>query len=283
MPQRRYRNNLSNYSAYSNIGTVGFNPVTFNPVTFEPKENDMTLLAQGMARDEARRGNAFTTYETLNKTLADYGKKFSDDPETKAWFDANNKRITDVVNQSIQAGDWERAMLDSQKLASEFVNSREFQDRQRSWEKYNEKLTQVDAMLKNNQIDQDTYDWWVKNNKYKFNPETGSYTDIDMPVASISWPEFTYQALKFITPDVKNVTRGRTFNRTEPGNTTQDASNPKGIATKGGGYQSTISKQKVTKEEIRTQLDNIMKTIPSGARRLNQDYEVRKDVEATIW
>lgn len=277
MSQRRYRNNLSNYSAYNNIGTIGFNPVTFNPVTFEPKENDMTLLAQGMARDEQRRDNAFTTYEALNNKLGELTKTFSDDPETKKWFDDNNKRITDIVNQSIQAGDWERAMLDSKRLAGEFVNSREFQDRQRSWVEYNQNLTDVKNRLQNKQIRQNTYDWWVENNKYQFDSATGKYRPLNMPVDDIDWTQFSALAAQMIQPDTSQSSKGHQEQITKPGNTEVDAIyNPRGTATKGGGYQSSNSRSQVTPEQIRKNIDAIIRNIPDGERRLRQDFEVNR-------
>ena len=278
MPQRRYRNNLSNYSAYNNIGTIGFNPVTFNPAVFEPKENDMTLLAQGMARDEQRRDNAFTTYEALNNKLGELTKTFSDDPETKKWFDDNNKRITDIVNQSIQAGDWERAMLDSKRLAGEFVNSREFQDRQRSWAEYNQNLTDVKNRLQNGKISQETFDWWQKNNGYAFDSSTGKYKKLQMPVDDIDWREETVRGFAMIKPS--QIQSQRTLNRKREGvgyGEKDPTLNPNEIGSKDTGWTRGSSLQQVKEQDIIDNMERGIFATADGRRRLNQDYNVKYD------
>ena len=124
MPRQR-RNTLSDMSAYNNIGNVGFNPVVFNPTVFEPKENDMTLLANAMAKNEERTNKAYEAYKDTNNSLGKINALLSTDDETKQWFDTESKRITDVINQSIQMGDYGKAMRDSSRLVSEFMNSRE--------------------------------------------------------------------------------------------------------------------------------------------------------------
>ena len=275
MPRQR-RNTLSDMSAYSNIGNVGFNPVVFNPTVFEPKENDMTLLANAMARNEERTNKAYEAYKDTNNSLGKINALLSTDDETKQWFDAESKRITDAVNQSIQMGDYGKAMRDSSKLVSEFMNSRELKDRMTSNAEYQQNFTYVKSLLQNNKISRDTYDWWTEKYKYSFDRNTGTYKKIELPADDVSYDMLAERAYALLKPDVTSTTRGHTFQYTKPGTADKSVTNPNGFSTKGGGSQRTTATTEITEQEILDNIGNLINSIPDGYRRVTQDYEVKK-------
>ena len=243
-----------------------YNPYVFQGTTIAPKLGDVNLLAQSIKDREQRQAAAIAQKATLNKEQGEIRKQFYNNPEMQGWLDEKFNQMNAEVDGLLQAGEFGEAMRRSVTLGAEFAQDRERYQREAATTEYKEKLKEVDDLVKSKRISEDTRQWWLKNNQFKYeniydkdgNLVGGtSYSDMEVPVDDIDISDFTFKAFKLVTEN-RPYSAGSSNYRV----TNQD----------GTGFQNT--RQYISKKEILENLDEILNLTPAARQAVWQRYQV---------
>lgn len=252
------------------LKTVQFNPTVFTPTQYEYKATDTSLLAQSLAQREARMKEAAQSKSAIDRTLGELELKLN--PAEAEWFAGYKNEIRNQIQSSIDAGDYGAAIRNATTLAGSVIQDPRILGRIRSQEAYDTELKTQQARRDKGEISQNTYDWWVANNKYSYTDNTdgnGNYVESSpwqaesRPVADINWAGQAMAAFKMITPD--KGTKGR--------ESKTSTTNADGTGT-ASGSSSTQSYEKVRAEDIRANIERMLSATPDGYRQAEQAFDV---------
>ena len=148
------------------LKTVQFNPTVFTPTQYEYKAADMSILERSLAQREARMKEAAQGKSAVDKALGELELKLN--PAEAEWFEGYKQDIRNQIQSSIDSGDYGAAVRDAATLAGSVIQDPRIIGRIRSQEAYTEELKTQQARRDKGEISQNTYDWWVANNKYSY-------------------------------------------------------------------------------------------------------------------
>lgn len=266
------------------VGQSGFTPATFQAGVYTPQKEDMSLLQRSIQTLDERKERTDQQRAAIAKALGDVKLNAAEDKWKKDYIDSISARISSAA----QFGDYSAALETATRLAGEALTDPALKGRIRANEQYEEEIKRQKARVDRGDIGQNTYAWWLKNNPYQYTDikdDNGNiiggteYEPTSRPVNDINWASAAMAAFKMITPyknstssqgssSVTNhsgqaVTRGKIT--TKPG---------EGISSSGG---SSFSQEKVTKEEIIANMEEMLKATPDGYRQAEQAYDVAMD------
>ena len=252
------------------LKTVQFQPTVFTPSQYEYQAADMSILERSLAQRETRMKEAAQGKSAVDKALGELELKLN--PAEAKWFEGYKQDIRNQIQSSIDSGDYGAAVRDATTLAGSVIQDPRILGRIRSQEAYDTELKTQQARRDKGEISQNTYDWWVANNKYSYTDNTdanGNFIEgspwkaTTRPVKDINWAEQAATAFKLITPK-------------------------KGFSTKGGGHSTTnadgtgdgnkwsrsSSTEKITVEDILGNIDELLSATPDGYRQAEQAFDV---------
>lgn len=228
---------------------------SFTPIVYTPQTEDLSLLQRSLAQLEARQTSAAEQQAKFNETAAKLQTLVN--PEEKQWvYDYINKQSAGFKS-SIESGDYGAALRQATVAGSNLLSTPEAIGRIKAQEEYQQEVKTQQARLANKEIYQNTYDWWMHNNPYKYEDvydKNGniiggsSFVSKSRPVADINWAGQAQAAFKMLTP------YKRTYN----------------------GESSVHSTERITKEEILSNIENLLSATPDGYRQAEQAYDVAK-------
>ena len=283
-----YNRNIGRGSRIPNIGIgvgqSGFTPATFQAVIFAPQKEDMSLLQRSLQTLDERKERTDQQRAAIAKALGDVKLNAAEDKWKQNYIDSISSRI----DSAAQFGDYSSALETATRLAGEALSDPALKGRIRANEQYEEELKTQKALRDRGEISQATYNWWLKKNPYsyadvtdengrivggtEFNPES-------RPVADINWASTAMAAFKMITPYKNSVSRQGSSSVTN--NSGQSVTRGKitakpgeAIGSSGGSSQS---QEKVTKEEIIANMEEMLKATLDGYRQAEQAYDVAMD------
>lgn len=255
---------------------------SFTPIVYTPQTEDLSLLQRSLAQLEARQTSAAEQQAKFNETAAKLQTLVN--PEEKQWvYDYINKQSAGFKS-SIESGDYGAALRQATVAGSNLLSTPEAIGRIKAQESYQQELKTQQARLANKEISQNTYDWWLSNNPYKYEDTYDSegniiggtdYVAASRPVADIDWKTMAMTAFKMITP-YKNTTGGTSsVTSDKPGDKVGDnvVSSEYGYSASSGG---THTVEKVTKQQILDNIENILSSTPDGYRQAEQAFDVAK-------
>lgn len=253
------------------LKTVQFNPTVFTPTQYEYKAADMSILERSLAQRETRMKEAAQGKNAIDRTLAELELKLN--PAEAKWFEGYKQDIRNQIQSSIDSGDYGAAVRDATTLAGSVMQDPRILGRIRSQEAYDTELKTQQARRNNGEISQNTYDWWVANNKYSYTDNTdanGNYIEgspwkaESTPVKDINWAEQAATAFKLITPKKNTSSKGGGSNITNADGT-----------GKGSKWSSSSGIEQITVEDILGNIEELLSSTPDGYRQAEQDYNVK--------
>jgi len=282
----RYYKNLNRQRAIPNVSLAagGFTPAAFTPFVYAPKEFDVTPLQKSLATLDERKERTDQQRAAIRSAL---GKVKLNAAEDK-WKNDYVNDIMSKIDNAAQFGDYSAALETATDLAGSALSDPALMGRVRANEQYEEEIKRQKDRVARGEISQNTYAWWLKNNPYQYSDikdDNGNiiggteYEPTSRPVNDINWASAAMAAFKMVTPyknsissqgsssvtnhSGQNITRGKVT--AKPG---------EGISSSGG---SSFSQEKVTKEEIVANMEEMLKATPDGYRQAEQAYDVAMD------
>lgn len=252
------------------LKAVQFNPTVFTPTQYEYKAADMSILERSLAQREARMKEAAQGKNAIDRTLGELELKLN--PAEAKWFEGYKQDIRNQIQSSIDSGDYGAAVRDATTLAGSVIQDPRILGRIRSQEAYDTELKTQQARRDKGEIGQNTYDWWVANNKYSYTDNTdanGNFIEgspwkaTTRPVKDINWAEQAATAFKLITPKKNTSSKGGGSNITNADGT-----------GKGSKWSSNSGIEKITVEDILGNIDELLSATPDGYRQAEQAFDV---------
>ena len=255
------------------LKTVQFNPTVFTPTQYEYKAADMSILERSLAQRETRMKEAAQGKSAVDKALGELELKLN--PAEAKWFEGYKQDIRNQIQSSIDSGDYGAAVRDATTLAGSVMQDPRILGRIRAQEAYYTELKTQQTRRDNGEIGQNTYDWWVANNKYSYTDNTdangnfieGSPWKADTrPVKDINWAEQAATAFKLITPKKNTSSKGGG----------SDITNADGTS-KGSKWSSSSGIEQITVEDILDNIEELLSDTSDGYRQAEQAYLRARD------
>lgn len=254
---------------------------SFVPQVYTPQTADMSLLANSLAQREARMEKASAQEAAFNETATKLETLVN--PNEKQWvYDYLDRQSKDFKN-AIDAGDYGAAIRRATVAGSELLKNPEAVGRIRAQEQFKKEQDRQQARVTSGDIKQSTYEWWLKNNPYKYQDIKDSngniiggteYISETTPVKDIDFAAQAVAAFKLLTPYKHSSTTG--FDNS--GSSYNDTEN----TNWGRSQRDVSSNERITKDQILANMDELIKSNPDGYRAVEQAYDVaRYDLEKT--
>ena len=252
------------------LKTVQFQPTVFTPSQYEYQAADMSILERSLAQRETRMKEAAQGKSAVDKALGELELKLN--PAEAKWFEGYKQDIRNQIQSSIDSGDYGAAVRDATTLAGSVIQDPRILGRIRSQEAYDTELKTQQARRDKGEISQNTYDWWVANNKYSYTDNTdanGNFIEgspwkaTTRPVKDINWAEQAATAFKLITPKKGSSTKGGGHSTTNADGTGD-----------GNKWSRSSSTEKITVEDILGNIDELLSATPDGYRQAEQAFDV---------
>ena len=252
------------------LKTVQFQPTVFTPSQYEYQAADMGILERSLAQRETRMKEAAQGKNAIDRTLGELELKLN--PAEAKWFEGYKQDIRNQIQSSIDSGDYGAAVRDATTLAGSVIQDPRILGRIRSQEAYDTELKTQQARRDKGEISQNTYDWWVANNKYSYTDNTDANGNVvegspwkatTRPVKDINWAEQAATAFKLITPKKGSSTKGGGHSTTNADGTGD-----------GNKWSRSSSTEKITVEDILGNIDELLSATPDGYRQAEQAFDV---------
>ena len=252
------------------LKTMQFAPASFTPSQYEYQAADMGILERSLAQREARMKEAAQNKSTIDRALGEI--EFKLNPSEAQWFEGYKQDIKNQIQSSIDSGDYGEAIRIATYSAGSTVEDPRILGRIRSQEAYQKELQTQQARRDRGEISQNTYDWWVNNNKYSYidaKDGNGNYVEGSpwqaetRPVADMNYAEQATLAYKLITPKKINVSKSGGHSTTNVDGTGD-----------GNKWNKTNNVEEITVEDILANIDELLSATPDGYRKAEQAYDV---------
>lgn len=260
-----------------NLATAQFTPVVFEGATYKPEQEDMSLLANSLAKLEERERTANEKISAMDVAFGDIRSKLHQDQKTLQWFNDFSNKYKDQVASYARLGDYGNAINAAVRLGGEAANDAELIGRLKTSKQY-EDLDAAQRARINKGITQDTYNWWKKTHKYhhvNIYDDTGTVVvgaeEIDTPVPydDVDFTKLAETAYRLITPD--KVAKGS--------NTSVSSSHS--VDGTGSSYSTASGSskrvEKVRKEDILARMDELLPALPGGFSSVEQAFDVYRN------
>ncbi len=253
---------------------------SFTPIVYTLQTEDLNLLQRSLAQLEARQTSAAEQQAKFNETAAKLQALVN--PEEKQWvYDYINKQSAGFKN-SIESGDYGAALRQATVAGSNLLSTPEAMGRIRAQEEYQQEVKTQQARRDRGEISQNTYDWWMSTNPYKYEDTYdkngniiggSSFVAESRPVADINWAAQAQAAFKMITPYKKTIGGTNSVTSDKPGDKVGNniVSNEYGYSASSGG---THTIEKVTKQQILDNIEELLSSTPDGYRQAEQAFDV---------
>jgi len=256
-----------------NLATAQFTPVVFEGATYKPEQEDMSLLANSLAKLEERERTANEKLSAMDVAFGDIRSKLHQDKDTLQWFNDFSNKYKDQVASYARLGDYGNAINAAVRLGGEAANDAELIGRLKTSKQY-EDLDAAQRARINKGITQDTYNWWKKNHKYNHvniyddygNVVGAEEIDTPVPYDDVDFTKLAETAYKLVTPD--KVAKGS--------NTSVSSSHS--VDGTGSSYSTASGSsrrvEKVRKEDILARMDELLPALPGGFSSVEQAFDV---------
>lgn len=253
---------------------------SFTPIVYTSQTEDLSLLQRSLAQLEARQTSAAEQQAKFNETVAKLQTLVN--PEEKQWVYNYINKQSAGFKSSIESGDYGAALRQATVAGSNLLSTPEAMGRIRAQEEYQKEVKTQQARRDKGEISQNTYDWWMTNNPYKYEDTYdkngniiggSSFVAESRPVADINWAAQAQAAFKMITPYKKTTGGTDSVTSDKPGDKVGDhiVSNEYGYSASGGG---THTIEKVTKQQILDNIETLLSSTPDGYRQAEQAFDV---------
>lgn len=270
----------------NNQQTAGWTPAVFQGVEWSPTPIDFSIMERSLAKQEERQQTANQQISAVKTALGQAREKLHRDDATLQWFDEKANQIESNLQNAANVGDFAGAINLATREAGELANDAELAGHIRNNAEYQQKMQQLDDMVKNNVISNTTANWIRKENPYSISFKKDGNDKIigteewkfkEEPVADLDINKFIEEAFKSINPD--QINSGFSSNVYDANNNIVKR-NPNLIEgapnnTVGVGaisQQHTSSIRQVKAKEILDQVMERLYALPDWEQKLRQLY-----------
>ena len=242
---------------------------SFTPIIYTPQTEDLNLLQRSLAQFEARQTSAAEQEAKFNESAAQLQTLVN--PEEKQWvYDYINKQSAGFKS-SIESGDYGAALRQAAIAGRNLLSTPEAIGRIKAQEEYKQEVKTQQARRDKGEISQNTYDWWMTNNPYKYEDTYdnngniiggSSFVAKSRPVSDINWAAQAQAAFQMISPYKKSITK----NPSSIGDVTNIES------SKLDGYSHAT--QRINKQDIIDNIEFLLASTPDGYRQAEQAFDV---------
>lgn len=242
---------------------------SFTPIIYTPQTEDLNLLQRSLAQLEARQTSAAEQQAKFNESAAKLQTLVN--PEEKQWvYDYINKQSAGFKS-SIESGDYGAALRQAAIAGSNLLSTPEAIGRIKAQEEYQQEVKTQQTRRDKGEISQNTYDWWMFNNPYKYEDTYDSNGNIiggssfvakSRPVSDINWAAQAQAAFQMISPYKRSITK----NPSSLGDVTNVEN------SKLDGYSH--STQRINKQDIIDNIEFLLASTPDGYRQAEQAFDV---------
>ena len=242
---------------------------SFTPIVYTPQTEDLSLLQRSLAQLEARQTSAAEQQAKFNETAAKLQALVN--PEEKQWvYDYINKQSAGFKS-SIESGDYGAALRQAAIAGSNLLSTPEAIGRIKAQEEYQQEVKTQQARRDRKEISQNTYDWWMTNNPYKYEDTYdkngniiggSSFVAESRPVTDINWAAQAQAAFQMISPYKRSITK----NPSSLGDVTNVEN------SKLDGYSHAT--QRINKQDIIDNIEFLLASTPDGYRQAEQAFDV---------
>ena len=242
---------------------------SFAPIIYTPQTEDLNLLQRSLAQLEARQTSAAEQQTKFNESAAKLQTLVN--PEEKQWVYDYINRQSAGFKSSIESGDYGTALRQAAIAGSNLLSTPEAIGRIKAQEEYKQEVKTQQARRDKGEISQNTYDWWMFNNPYKYEDTYDSNGNIiggssfvakSRPVSDINWAAQAQAAFQMISPYKRSITK----NPSSLGDVTNIEN------SKLDGYSHAI--QRINKQDIIDNIEFLLASTPDGYRQAEQAFDV---------
>lgn len=273
-----------NRLAYTPSEVAGIAPATFSGYVYNPtiefKHQDYDLLSRTVEAYQARIDKANEKQSEVDQALATIESKLHNSEKTSGWFKGYKDNIKNQIQKQIDEGNYRSAIRTATTLATQTIADPAIQGRIQANAEYEEELKVQKQRRDKGDISQATYDWWLSNNSYNYQDEVDANGNIIgikksgvsfRPVNDINWANQANIAFKLLSPK-----KHTSYNSS----TTQEFSNED---LDKDGKPKTLSQtdttamhayEKISKDDILRNIDELLAATPDGYRQAEQAYNV---------
>lgn len=251
------------------------NPLTstFTPYQYEYKPGDFSILERSLGRVEARQQEASKEMNTLNTTLSGVEKSLNN--AEQSWFKEYKQNIAKDMQDRRDIGDYGSLLNYAITKPGEILSDSRILGRINAQEKYTAFQKDLQDKRNKGELSDDDFNYLRTTNKYKYEDKMigGQYVQGDewkaskTPVKSFNLAEIATAAFKLISPDKKSSSHSWD----NASNLDKDRNITKISEQHGGSSGST--REKVKLQDIREQIDTLIRTLPDGIASVEQAYD----------
>ncbi len=273
-----------NRLAYTPNEVAGIAPATFSGYVYNPtiefKHQDYDLLSRTVEAYQARIDKATEKQSEIDQALATIESKLHNSEKTSGWFRDYKDKIKQQIQKHITDGNYRTAIRTATKLASQTIADPAIQGRIQANAEYEEELKTQKQRRDKGAISQATYDWWLSNNPYSYQDEVddnGNVIGIKKsgisfrPVDDINWANQANIAFKLLSPK-KNTSYSSSTTQEFSNSELDETGKPKSLSQ--NESTNVYSYEKINKEDILKNIDNLLSATPDGYRQAEQAYAV---------
>lgn len=269
------------YTPQYTLKPVQFAPTVFNPAAYTAQTPDLSILERSLAQREARMTNAAQQKSAVDQALGVVEQKLN--PAETEWFNNYKRNIDDQIQNSINIGDYGKALRTATSLAGETAKDTAILSRVKANEDYTKWTDTLQKRLDKNEISQDAMKWALASNPYQFTETTdingnvvgGKLADRKQVYDTLNWKDVVAQAAAFNRPDVTSTESSG--GGTNPALYNTNNENLAGLNGKLGvassSWKSGHQIEQVTSEEILNTIGGLL-NLPDLKNQLLQDYDV---------
>ena len=257
--------------------TVGWTPAVFQGEEWSPTPFDYSVMERSLARQEERKKEATQQMSAVKSALGQAREKLHRDDATLQWFDEKANQIEQNLKDYASVGDYAGAINMAIEEAGNLANDAELAGHIRNNAEYQQKMQELDNMVKNNVISNATANWIRKENPYSIDFKkdgdgnvigTEEWKFKENPVADLDVNALFAAAFKAINPDQTS------------GSVQSNVIDGKGnLVTKGTGGMASDRTQRSSSKIIKVEPKDILKQVssmlmanPDWMQQLRQHY-----------
>lgn len=260
------------------LQTIEYNPTPFQALTFTPQAADANILARSFDTMAQRERDLAQQKSAVRQALGTVKEQLYASSDNNDFINRKVKEVEDAINAYTDLGDYAGAINIALDKGSKLTTDSELNARLAASKEYTSEIERQRKRVESNEIDQATFDWW-KDTQATWNPtfdkdEAGNIVGLKdsniakkAPVKTLDVAELAKAAFSLINPSEKSGTTERKW--------TSKTGDTSGILSGGGGSRlSSSTKREVTEQDIRDNMDEILRLSGATEAQLMQAYEV---------
>ena len=260
-----------------NLQSVQFTAPTIAPVQYQYRPTSLSILQRSLEQREARMKESAEAKANMDAALGQLETQLHNDPETNQWFSDYKADIQKQIQDEVEVGNYGSAIRTAKRLAGETAKDSGLIGRITANSEY-EKFVESQRQRVGKDIDNATFNWWLANNPYKYNPAfdtsgnevRGKLETLKAAENTISFEQLWVTAAKMVEEEANSTSTGGGYgNKPLTENETEQ-----GVAPSHKGSNADAYHRK-TSERIQEVYNELISS-PAVQAQLHQAYEVAK-------